>query len=245
MSDKSLTGPGRIGILLATLVAVLLPCRVVATDRSPKPIVLHGSDGEATDALHWSTSSGERRVLEVEGDDEERWLVLTIRDQARVSLGGPRMHPLGYFGDQFELRDETTGWWVRYSRGTPDFAPPPLPAHLSLDQMLDRIRKTRRESGAETVLEIWTSDGIVVRRSTVDGPVLYSEIAPVLHNEGLGDAMPEAAQEATRFLVEMHTRNPRLDHHWESEFDFLGLIVDALTEPEVDGAGGRSTDPGD
>lgn len=205
---------------------------VAAADTPPEPIVLYRADGTTTDTLRWATSKGEQNVLEAVGDDEERWLILTAPDGSRTRFGGPRTHPLGNFGHELEFHDETTGWWIRYSLTTPGFTRPELPAGLSFNEAFERLGEALRDSGAQTHGEIWTSDGILVRRSTADGEVLYSDIARELREKGLGEAIPESAQNAARFLVRMLERNPRLDSHWEFEFGFLGLLVDALDPPE-------------
>lgn len=222
------------GVLLSPLLAIGLPGPALAADAPPKPIVLYRADDTATDALRWSTSTGEQKVLKVVGDDQERWLVFTASDSSETRLGGPRIHP--YWGDEFELRDEETGWWIRYSRSTSDFPPPELTAEMSLHERLERIRQAREEAGAETRGEIWTSDGILVQLSTREGPVLYSEVAPVLREKGLREGMPRATQKAARWLVDLRQRGQVSDREWMSEFDFLGLLVDALDQP-ADGDG--------
>lgn len=218
-------------VLLTTIIGGWSP-PVAAADTPPEPIVLYRADGTTTDTLRWTTSKGEQNVLEAVGNDEERWLVLTAPDGSRTRLGGPRTHPLGNFGHEFEFRDETTGWWIRYSRTTPGFTPPELPADLSFKEAFERLSGAFRDSGAQTHCEIWTSDGILVRRSTADGEYLYSDIARELREKGLREGVPDSAQKAATFLLRMLERNPHLDSRWESEFGFLGLLVDALDPPE-------------
>ncbi len=234
MNNPRPLGPTAAGFLVVGLFVTGLASRAIATDTPPKPIVLYRADGTATDTLKWTTSRGEQSVLEAVGDDEERWLILTAPDGSRIRLGGPRTHPLGNFGREFELRDDSTGWWIRYSLTTPGFTPPQPTADMTFDEVLDRIRQAQKESGAETRVEIWTSDGIVVRRSTADGPWLYSEIAEELRDKGLRGGFPKAAERATKYLVEMRKRNQLSDRHWDREFNFLVLLVDALSDPKAD-----------
>ncbi len=233
-----------IGMLLLALAVAGAASPAMAGDPLPsRKLVILGADGTAADTVRWTTSSGGQAVLKVEGDEEDRWLVLTIDGRSTTRLGGPRSHPLGNWGHEYELRDEATGWWARYSGTTPDRPTPDLDANRPPDQSVDLALQALVESRAETRHEWWTSDGILVRRTTtleawppdLDGPNPLDEVVVELRGQGLDEGMPSATQNAVRFLLQMRSRSPHLDRYWEGEFDFLELLADALSEPAADG----------
>ena len=234
------------GMLLLALAAAGVSSPAIAGDSLPSvKLVIYGADGTATDTLRWTTSTGGQAVLKVEGDEEDRYLVLTIDGRSTTRLGGPRSHPLGHWGHEYEVRDEATGWWVRYSRTTPDnpvseMDPDLLVRHDAVTLIMQRLV----ESGAETYHEWWTSDGILVRRTTtldawppdLEGPNPLDEVVVELRRQGFHEGMPSATKDAVRFLLKMQRRDSHLDRGWEGEFGFLELLVNVLSEPAADGS---------